>query len=218
MHTYTALGDSITAGAGASAPGRAYPDLVTCGLPPAHTWRGFVLAEPGWTSGDLLATVIRFGPGPLAASTAITVWVGGDDLVQAGLRAAASPHPVRALPAWTARTIAQYAARLTALAAFIRQHSAARVVLCTQYNPFPRSPAASAAVAALNRATREVAARTGCVVAPVDAWFAGQEAELIAGYRRGRLEDVWCTGYAPVHPNDRGHRRIAAGLIPLLCG
>ncbi|MCF8566092.1 SGNH/GDSL hydrolase family protein [Alicyclobacillus tolerans] len=213
MQLYTALGDSITAGEGATSPRRAYPSLVVANLGrrSSKACCGEVLAEPGWTSEALRAGILDNPLAYLKASQNISVWVGGDDLAYAGL-AIAKGAPKRIL----ARTLSQYGRDLGFMVGFLHKVSKARIVVCTQYNPFPNSPLAVSGIAALNQVTLEVGQRMHTVVAPVHEWFAGREAALIAGYTNGRLEDVLKSRSLPIHPNDRGHAVIANGLTPLM--
>lgn len=209
---YTALGDSITAGELATSPARAYPSLVTQNLRQHRRgWFGEVLAEPGWTSQTLNAAVWENGPIPLRESNVITIWVGGDNLADAALAMLSGARPTI-----LKRSLAGYMQSLRALIVGIRRVSRAGVVVCTQYNPFPNTPIAAQGIAALNEATRAVAAATSAAVAPVDEWFTGRQAELIAGYRTGRVQDVFRSVPVPIHPNNRGHRVIADGLTPIV--
>ncbi|MCL6594282.1 MAG: hypothetical protein K6T31_09925 [Alicyclobacillus sp.] len=222
---YTALGDSITSGSGASKPWYAYPAQVAARLGAARAarlrhlaaqrqgslqTRVDVLDHQGWTSAELLAAVCEQPPFPQPAGV-ISVWVGGDDLAAAGL---ALLHGANPRVVWQA--LANYRRNLQQLLAILRRAGCPRILVCTQYNPFPNSPLAVQAMAALNQQTRRLAARHGALLAPTDVWFAGREPELIAGYRQGRLEDVLQSPVLPVHPNDRGHAWIASHLAPLV--
>nr|WP_245631894.1 SGNH/GDSL hydrolase family protein [Alicyclobacillus ferrooxydans] len=209
------MGDSITAGYSATSPCLAYPSRVTEMLR-AHRSRsvGEVLAEAGWTSADLRSAVFAAGFGPLVAADAISVWVGGDDLVDAALGMLQTGGIRRAgtvIPA----TLKHYGMNLAGMIAGIRKVSKAKLIVCTQYNPFPNSPIAVESIQGLNTVTAEVAQKTGCLVAPVHEWFAGRQAALIAGYRTGQIEDV-LRGSTAVHPNNRGHNVIATNLLPLV--
>ncbi|QQE80274.1 SGNH/GDSL hydrolase family protein [Alicyclobacillus sp. SO9] len=213
MFRYTALGDSITAGFGASSPTLAYPALVV--KETAAVRRAFasnqILAEAGWNSEALLSALTANSALPLTQSSAITIWVGGDDLVDAGfaILSGSSRSIIKT-------TLVQYGKDIAAMTAAIKGVSRTPVVLCTQYNPFPNSPMAVEAIAALNSVTREVSAKLGTGLAPADAWFEGRQPELIAGYTTGKLEDVLVRHKAPIHPNNLGHRVIASNLAPIL--
>lgn len=220
---YVALGDSITAGEVASSPAKAYPSLVVQGLYQraatvggqnargrAQVFQNAVLAEPGWTSQALLTVVREQSPSVLANARAISVFIGGDNLV------AASLAMLRGAGAGTLKTsLVTYGQSLRVLITAIHQVSRAQVIVCTQYNPFPNSPIAVEGISALNEVITHTAASCGATVAPVHAWFEGNQPRWIGGYRTGTLRDA-LTGEAPVHPNNRGHRAIAAGLVPLI--
>jgi acyl-CoA thioesterase-1 len=110
----------------------------------------------------------------------------------------------------------RYAKSYAALLGTIRRISRARLIVCTQYNPFPNSPIAGQGIAALNAVTTRVAGAFHAQIAPVHDWFEGRQPEWIAGYNTGRLEDALRSGFAPVHPNNSGHRAIAHGLLPFV--
>ena len=213
MFTYTALGDSVTAGKSASSRRLAYPAL-TAGLlaQRLHTRVvPHVLASSGWTSAALVSARFSLPDEVLRCSDAISIWIGGNDMAQAGLSLARGGSP-RVLET----TLAAYGRHLNTLVQSIQAVSPARLVLCGQYNPFPHSPLAVQGIHSLNSITAAAAKRLGARYVPTDAWFAGREAELICGYRTGRLEDVLASPVLPIHPNDRGHAVIARQLTPIL--
>jgi acyl-CoA thioesterase I len=209
---YTALGDSITAGAGATSPYKSYPNLVVSmfnrDVGPAM---GQVLAQPGWTSAALVSAVFENSYVNLQMSRAITIWVGGDDVVSAATGILNGMKPTL-----MATTLKRYGERISFLVRSIQKVSSAKIILCTQYNPFPNTPLASKTIATLNEVTCTVAARLGVAIAKPHTWFSGRERELIDGYSTGRIEDVLRRPNAPVHPNDLGHRVIAEGLYPFV--
>ncbi|MCL6444928.1 MAG: SGNH/GDSL hydrolase family protein [Alicyclobacillus sp.] len=210
---YAALGDSITAGESATSQACAYPSLVVTGLRQHRhsTVVGEVLAEPGWTSENLMQVVVANGPWVLGQAQVVSVWVGGDDLAQAALTMlhGAPGHVL-------ARSLQRYAVHLRTLICYIQRNSRSHIIVCTQYNPFPHSAIAAQAVDALNTAIASVAGDVHVAVAPMHALFAGREAQLIAGYRTGRLQDVLTSPVMPVHPNNAGHRVIAQGLLNII--
>lgn len=212
---YMALGDSITAGRDASSPQRAYVRLAAASLRKnGFTVSETIVAANGWTSKNLLGAVRSLPPAVIAQTTVVTVWIGGNDIRRAGL-ALLQGAPVSILqPA-----LAAFERNLDSIVNTIQTVSRARILLCSQYNPFPNTPIAAEGIGLLNTHIQSAAARHGLAVVPVDSWFAGDEPRLISGYRTGRLEDLMrkpLFAPNPIHPNDAGHARIAQGLAPYL--
>lgn len=212
MRTYVAVGDSITYGENASSWRARY---VNVAAREAGAKQGGmtveVLAHPGWTSGDLREAVLLNSACPLRRASVVSVWIGGNDLAYAGL------HALRGGAATSvSAALAQYGRNLTALVKGMKAVCQGRIVLCTQYNPFPNSPVAVEGVAALNAVTVETAKQTGVSFAPTGAVMEGRAAHLISGYRTGRVEDALRSPILPVHPNDAGHRALAQCLATFL--
>ncbi|NOV01884.1 SGNH/GDSL hydrolase family protein [Paenibacillus planticolens] len=208
---YTALGDSITFGENASSFANAYPQLAVSALhSSSHKATCYVMARPGWTSHDLLDSVIWRGASMIRPADVVSIWIGGVDLANAALISLRNQQPL------AAKQMAGYYRRhLGAIVSHIKKGCHARIVFCTQYNPFPNSPLAAESVDQLNRITRELAQSYDVGIAPVHTWFEGKQANLIYGYRNGKIEDA-LSGSLPIHPNDKGHQVIAAGLAPYL--
>ncbi|GAA0135114.1 spore germination lipase LipC [Paenibacillus sp. YSY-4.3] len=209
---YTALGDSITFGENASSFAKAYPQLATSMANASGSGKmvGLILAQPGWTTYDLLDAVVWQGSSVISRSAVVSVWIGGVDLANAALSTLASKQTLDAK-----QFIARYKRNLHAILAQIKNTSHARIICCTQYNPFPNSPLSAEAITGLNQMTKEVAHSYNAKVAPVHLWFEGKQGQLIYGYRKGKIEDA-LGGSLPIHPNDRGHQVIAKGLAPYL--
>ncbi|WP_282939020.1 SGNH/GDSL hydrolase family protein [Paenibacillus sp. RC67] len=208
---YTALGDSITFGENASCWANAYPQLAVSTLNcRSRKVRGFVLARSGWSSNDLLDAVIWQGDPVIAHSDVVSVWIGGVDLAKVALSSFKSKQPLAA-----EKLISSYKRNLSTIFTQIKRGSCARIICCTQYNPFPATSLAVGAIDQLNRTITELSHSCGVTVAPAHSWFEGKQAELIHGFRQGKVEDA-LSGSMPIHPNDRGHRVIAAGLAPYL--
>jgi acyl-CoA thioesterase-1 len=220
---YAALGDSITSGAGLPSPRLAYPArtiqrlaLLRAGAQRSNA--SDVLAEPGWTSQVLLAALRESPPDALVEADAVSIWVGGDDLAYAALSAIRAPAAIRtkALKLAVERALRVYAINLAQLVCTVRCVSRGRLVLFTQYNPFPNTSVAEEAIGALNAVTRREAARCGAVLADAADWFEGHQAAWIQGYRTGRIQDVLAGSRFPIHPNRMGHQVIADRLATLL--
>ncbi|KIL34413.1 hypothetical protein SD71_20580 [Cohnella kolymensis] len=192
MLNYLALGDSITYGQNASSSSRAYPSRVTAML----RLKGIqaklrVLAQPSWTSSDL-AEEIYTDPSLLSSANVITVWIGGNDLIQGMMN--------------------RFKRRLDMILGMARIMGVKHIVCCTQYNPFPNSAIAVNTIGSMNQVIIASATTNRCLVAQVDRWVSGNEHRLIDGYKGGHAEDA-LRGFAPVHPNDQGHELIATRLF-----
>jgi lysophospholipase L1-like esterase len=208
---YTALGDSITFGENASSLAKAYPQLTVSTLNShSHKVTGYVLARPGWSSYDLLDAVIWQGSSIISQSAVVSIWIGGVDLANAALSSFKNQQLLDAK-----QVLTNYMRDLRAILTLIKKESHARIICCTQYNPFPNSSLSAQGVDQLNRMTHELAKNYDVIIAPVHKWFEGKQAELIYGYRNGKIEDA-LSGSLPIHPNDRGHQVIAIGLTPYL--
>ncbi|WP_276357039.1 SGNH/GDSL hydrolase family protein [Cohnella caldifontis] len=205
---YTALGDSITFGKDASSWQRAYPQRILSALhSSSHKACGHVFARPGWSSHELLHA-LRQEPLVLRGSTSVSIWIGGVDLANGALSILKSQRLLT-----VERILGSYKRNLTSIIKLIKKFGSPRIVCCTQYNPFPNSPVAAEGIHQLNRMTNKLAQTFGIIVAPVHAWFEGKQAEMIHGYREGKIEDA-LGGFLPIHPNDHGHRVIASELAP----
>ncbi len=211
MLIYTALGDSITFGQSASSTAKAYPQLVVSALGArAVKARSYVLAQPGWTSAELADALTWWDPHIIHRSKVITVWIGGVDLLLASLASIGNPRTLD-----SRKLMANYHRNMRAILCEIKRVSSARIICCTQYNPFPNSSIAVHWINQLNLAIEGIAKLYRAGVAPVHAWFKGKQADLIHGYRKGEIEDA-LKGSPPIHPNNRGHLIIAKGLLPYL--
>jgi len=208
MIAYTAMGDSITSGVGATCLAKAYPQRILGLLHSQHKSACLqVEAYPGWTSLDLLRALNQ-DPTRLRNSTVVSIWVGGDDLVLAGISMLKGADK-RVIP----DILSRFKHDMSKIIITVRKFSPTKIVLCTQYNPFPNSSIAIEAIAALNGITEQVAKSHHVFLAPTHRWFEGRQPQLISGYQTGRLEDAQ-GGTLPVHPNNLGHQLIAQRLIP----
>lgn len=208
---YTALGDSITFGENASSFARAYPQLAVSALNSrSRKVDGYVLARPGWSSYDLLQAVTWQGSSVIRQSDIVSVWIGGVDLANAAIASLRYQQPLN-----VKEVLNDYRRNLGSILGHIKNESNARILCCTQYNPFPNSSLAIASINQLNYTTNDVAQNYNVKTVPVHRWFEGKQANLIYGYRKGRIEDA-LGGTLPIHPNDRGHQVIANGLVPYL--
>jgi len=208
---YTALGDSITYGQEASSREKAFTRLALNALQSYdRSVKGYVLARPGWSSTDLLDAVRSRGTPMIRHAAVVSVWIGGVDLANAALQSLRNAQPIQ-----DQQLEASYKRNVSAILAQIQKESNARIVCCTQYNPFPGSPLAAQWISRLNQMTQQIARSYGATLAPAHLWFEGQQAALLSGYRNGKIEDALSVS-PPIHPNDRGHRVIAKALTTYL--
>lgn len=208
---YTALGDSITYGENASSLAKSYPRLIVSALhSKSCRGQGFVLAQPGWNSYDLLDALIWRGAPVVSHSSVVSVWIGGVDLANTALASLRTNTTLE-----VNQMISIYKRNLSNIFARLQAGSCARIVCCTQYNPFPNSSLSVEAISQLNLLISEIASQFSVTVAPAHKWFEGKQAELIYGFQNGKIEDAQ-SGFLPIHPNDRGHQVIAAKLAPFL--
>jgi acyl-CoA thioesterase I len=204
-----ALGDSITVGVGATSRYCAYPWLIKSRLteqlsPPV---RLSIIARSGWSSTALLTCLFNQDPDRIRRTNAVIIWIGGVDMINAG-RAILRGKDENLL----ALHLTRYKQNLTTMIRGIKQISRAKIILCTQYNPFPNSRIAVNGILSLNRIIKEAAASYCTDLAPIHAAFSGSEYLLIQGYNSGRIEDVFNEASPPVHPNNEG-QRVAADVI-----
>jgi lysophospholipase L1-like esterase len=157
-----------------------------------------------------LEAVIWRGDPVIHHSSVVSVWIGGVDLANTALASLKSKKPLA-----IKQFVASYKRNLGGIFTQIRRGSRARIICCTQYNPFPNSPLAVESISGLNQIITELAHHFNVIVVPAHKWFEGKQADLIYGYQNGKIEDA-LSGHLPIHPNDRGHRVIATGLAPYL--
>ncbi len=203
-----ALGDSITVGVGASSRYCAYPWLIKQRLLNQYALPNDlkVIARSGWTSTALMTALFSQSPERIRQANVIIIWIGGDDLVKAG-RAILGGKNANMIPL----VLTRYT-----MVRGIKQIGKARIILCTQYNPFPHSSIAINGIQALNQITKETAACYCTDLAPIHTAFTGREANLIYGYHSGKIEDVFEGSTAPIHPNNKGQRVAADVIYPLI--
>jgi acyl-CoA thioesterase-1 len=209
LYNYMALGDSITVGVGASSRDCAYPWLIKSRLTQQLSEPVVlkIIARSGWTSTALMTSLFNQDPYLFWRTNVVIIWIGGVDLLNAG-RAILKGKDANLLTLHLTR----YKQNLSTMIRGIKQISKAKIILCTQYNPFPNSPIAVNGIQSLNHITKEAAANLCTDLAPIHSAFAGCENLLIQGYNIGRIEDVFETSTPPIHPNNAG-QRVAADVI-----
>lgn len=208
---YLALGDSITAGIGASNPQRGFvlrlfPALYQANL----VTRYWVIAHNGWTARRLL-TVLQTVPASFWTQVRlVTVCIGGNDLRQMLTRRLLhanrfSPPPETEVH----RAVHDATQHLREICHLLQQREVPRVALATVYNPIPHASIAVSTMRQLNTDISETAKQYRYPVVDLAQAFDGAQANLIQGYRHGRWNDLLVPWHRPIHPNDAGHQCIA---------
>lgn len=209
-NVYLALGDSITAGYGASHPSMTFVRQVSDYVrKKSLAQRTIVMAQNGWTSHDLLRIVCTLGDSVWGATTVITLLTGGNDLRKLLRRQYFSILGSPITPQLVDSQIHAFSIHLNTLCGVIRDHSIPQVILATVYNPVPNSQLAVTAIEGLNDVIRQASERHHFKVVDVHEAFHQHQAYLVQGYRTGRFEDLVSPIRRPIHPNNAGHLAIA---------
>lgn len=207
MFNYLALGDSITVGVGAP-PQRGYVDILTYYLqnsyPLVYTKK---IANKGWKSRDLLSAISK-NPSLqqlFPNASLITLYIGGNDLSFAFIKARLSRNPG---PLYDA--LNRFSVYFNELLRVTKTHSQALVLTATVYNPFPYSQLAAQFIQLLNQTITSISQNYNVPVVDVYSAFLGKEPYLVDGYRDGRLGSfIPFLQKNPIHPNQWGHQLIA---------
>ncbi|WP_203114986.1 SGNH/GDSL hydrolase family protein [Alicyclobacillus sp. TC] len=198
---YAALGDSITYGYSATNPNHNFVSLIhRKGFSPIQP-NLFILARPGWTSKQLLKSILRTPEVIWDETRYVTLWIGGNDAIRA------MPFVLSGDFAPLRRVAERLRANLSSMIQHIRRPKM-QIYVANLYNPFPNSHLAEEAIHLLNDAIAGVARQEGVKLVDMYRSLHGRESLAIEGYRRGVLQDVRLRGN-PIHPNDDGHRWIA---------
>lgn len=207
--TYLALGDSITAGIGASSQVDSFSFQLGRRLGQKYSIRQrVVMARNGWTTRDIFHAA-QMLPHPLWQQIEVmTLITGGNNLRQL-LRRQSLPFAKDLTEADITATLSQFDREFHPLCQHIQAQKISHVMIGTMYNPTPYYPLAGIAIQALNQKIRATADNYGFKVVNLDQIFSKRESELIDGYRAGRMEDLAVFFHRPIHPNDNGHRIIA---------
>ncbi len=207
---YLSLGDSITCGIGATEKDLGYGALVADALRlRAICATAVSVAGPTWTAQHLLRAVRGIPEEDWQNTLVASVLIGGNDLRRRYYSFLSSPTPAREIQ----RAIDGCTHALSSILEIIRGHGVPHVVVQTLYNPFPRSQCAVAAIRKLNQSICQVAAQFDCQVVDLYPLFLDREAEWIARFRTGRIEDLSIPFGLPIHPNNAGHQAIAKAVM-----
>ncbi|MCY0900993.1 MAG: SGNH/GDSL hydrolase family protein [Firmicutes bacterium] len=199
---YLALGDSITHGYEASSDDRRYVDVLTQKLAGVQRTHAYVHAKPGWTSGQLLRSLDRIPLCILCEAELVSLMIGGNDLLKE------LPWFLDDPDEGVQRLERSFRPRVEEILRTAVRNPAAKVIVCTVYNPFPKAELAQRAIAGINGILADIARERGAWLAPVHERYGGQEDRLVHRFKRGELQDFRLHNN-PIHPNDAGHERIA---------
>lgn len=200
---YVALGDSVTCGLCASS--RGYVTRIQSSLAneaPVHVW---LQAKIGWTSKQLLMSLMNVPDYIWTEARLVTIMVGGNDLLKAG------PWLLNDNTVSLQKVTDRLQKNLNHILQLVHQPETT-VILATLYNPFPHSVIAQKCIDKANHTIRLIAQREDVKLSDVQNQFFLREHELIGGYRRGQLRDCRVVGN-PIHPNDAGHELIATEFL-----
>jgi|GEM_PF-625193 len=203
---YLALGDSITHGYDASDEEHRFVTVLTRKLNKVERTSLYMQAKPGWTSAQLLRSLDKVPECVIAEAAIVTLMIGGNDLLKA------LPWFLDDEEAGNKKLRASFLPTVRAIVEHTKRNPDAVFMICTVYNPFPKSELAQRAISGLNGLLREAATAYSCLLVPVDEWYGGEEDTLVNRFKRGELQDFRLVRN-PIHPNDKGHARIADAVF-----
>lgn len=207
---YVALGDSVTAGYGATHPSVAFVRHVSNFTQKKRLAKQtVVVAKSGWTSKDVWSAVNRVHSTIWAQTNVLTLMTGGNDLRKLLRRQYLPISGAPITPKDVYQRLREFGSYMDHLCGFLAQHKIPHVVIATVYNPVPNFPLGVQAMDGLHSITQQIATRYKFAIVDVYEAFRSNEVDYIHGYREGRFEDLASPIGRPIHPNNRGHRKIA---------
>lgn len=195
------LGDSISAGVGATHLLARYPARIRASL---------VIAKPGWTSKRLLKEVKRQPAVIWEEATDLIIFIGGNDLLYAYPYLISKKKKTESVE----KVYSLYEKNVVSVCNTIKPYlkKDARLYLVGLYNPIPNSERAVEVIQQFNRVTMRIAKNQGAHFIDLEKPFLGNEPKLIDGFKSGELEDLRFFRN-PIHPTDEGHSVIASTIV-----
>lgn len=207
---YLALGDSITAGQGASHPTLSFVQHVSQFVKDKSlAERTVVIAQPNWTVKTLFQVARTLKSTLWDDVGLVTISMGSSDFTRLlkphRLTLDGNPFPPRTV----LRKADEFGYHTDQLFRLIQDKQIPNVFVTTLYNPFPSFVPACQFVEGMNGIIRDCASHYQFSVVHVDRAFANNEAYLIKGFRTGGVTDLMTPLRKPILPNNAGHRMIA---------
>lgn len=207
---YLALGDSITAGQGASQPSLGFvPQVDKFAKSRGWVEKSVTVAQPGWTAKTLHQVARTISPSVWEDAKVVSVCTGSADLAlllkPRRLSMSGNPFPPRTV----LKKADEFGFHMDQLFRLIHDKTKAEVLATTLYNPFPAFGPAGDFVAGMNSIVMDLAMYYGFSLIRLDEQFAHNEAYLIDGFKTGSALDLMTPLKKPILPNNAGHRLIA---------
>ncbi len=202
---YAALGDSITYGYDASDEQKKFVSLVHAALSKKKRVSLFTVAKPGWTSKQLLRSVIKVPKCVWDESGIVTILVGGNDLLRV------SPWLLNGMTTKSVPIAENLTENLREIVHIVKRPYN-KIFIGTVYNPFPNSLVAEECTGIINKSIRLVALRENLILVDIFKTFKKREHRLIEGYKTGQMRDFKIRRN-PIHPNNFGHLRISQAFL-----
>lgn len=209
-NVYLALGDSITAGQGASHSTLSFVRQVSQFVKnKSLVDQIVVVAQPGWTAKTLFQVASTLKSTLWDDVELATISVGNSDFARLlkprRLTLDGNPFPPRTI----LRRADEFGYHTDQLFRLIKSKQIPHVFVMTLYNPFPSFVPACQFVEGMNSIIRDCASQYGFPVIHVDKGFIDNEAYFIKGFRSGGVSDLMTPLRKPILPNNAGHKTIA---------
>lgn len=207
---YVALGDSVTAGYGATHPGLGFVRHVeTFSQKHKLTRQTILIAKNGWTTKDVWNATQMMDSRIWDDTSVLTLMTGGNDLRKLLRRQYLSISGTPLSPQAVSHQLEQFEYHMEQLCGFLATKKIPHILVATVYNPVPNFALGVHAIEGLNKITQTITSRYRFPLVDVYEGFRSSEAYYIENYRFGRLSDLSSPFRRPIHPNNNGHKKIA---------